>query len=127
MSIPGSSITLGIAVSVVLAIGGTAGATVLYQGSVQELHDRNDALVDRNEQLREQLNETRENLTRAREQVSELRAEISTREQDLRQFSDALEETKRELRTTESHLVALCQQRPDPGACLNRTGTSKAG
>jgi septal ring factor EnvC (AmiA/AmiB activator) len=121
MSVPGSSVTLGLAVSVVLAVGGTAGATVLYQGSVQELQEHNDALVTENAQLRERLNETRANLSRAQARVEELREELATRERDIEQLTTELRRTERELNATKARLVELCRQQTEREDCLDRT------
>ena len=93
MSSLGRSINLGLVLLIVLALAGTAGATVLYQNATGELQDRNENLQGENEELRTELNETETEYRQTQARVDELESQLNTRNQDVDQVATQLEET----------------------------------
>ena len=83
MSMIGRSINVALASLVVLSLVGTAGATLLFQETVEQVSTENDELRDRNERLRTQLNETRTERERTRARLRELNESLETTRADV--------------------------------------------
>nr|WP_276277701.1 VWA domain-containing protein [Halomicroarcula sp. SYNS111] len=110
VSVIGRTLNLGLVALIVLAVAGTAGATVFYQDSTGELQTQNDRLKDDNAELREELEETREDLRENRSRVRELQRTLETRTQDVDQVAADLERTESQLNATESQLAETRQE-----------------
>ncbi len=119
MSAIGTSINAGMVALVAVSLVGTAGATVMYQDSADELRAENEELRAENEELRAQLNATRSDLEDAREQVVALERRLETRTRDVDRVTSELERTEGQLSATEreleeeleSDLRSLCNKR----------------
>ena len=85
MSLIGRSINLALALLVCVSVAGTAGATLFYQESVDELDTENSQLRERNERLRQDLQSTRTDLQETRQRLRELNESLSTTRSDVNQ------------------------------------------
>mgnify|MGYP000380352327 CR=1 FL=1 len=110
MSAIGRSINVGFVLLIVLALAGTAGATVLYQSSTGELQDRNQELQTENEELRTELNETETEYQQTRTRVDELESQLNTRNEDVDQVADELRRTERQLQAAEDELATIVER-----------------
>lgn len=105
MSALGDDISPWLVVFAVLAAGGTAGTTVVYQDSAQDIQTENDALRAENGELREQLNETREDQRDAETRAEELNERLVTRNEDVESLVSELEKKEERLNATRTQAV----------------------
>ena len=104
MSILGDTISPWLVVVILMTAGGTAGTSVLYQDSAQNIRNQNDALRAENAELQDQLNETTAELDDKERRVTELTEKLETRTRDIESVVSELKRLEEELNVTRAQL-----------------------